>query len=626
MKKLAAAVLAATMLFATACSSNNNQQNPSTGGQTTPTPSTQAPTKTLKLTGEVDTSKTLTTFVNIQPPPAFHGNPYDDVAGLNWSVQPFLFEPLTDYSALPEKEYRPAALKSYTLEGKTLTMVLRDDLKWSDGSPITVDDVMTGLYIQASKGTIWQVAESIEVTDPNTIVIKFVNESPLNLNLVLPSFIMTPKATYGTFADELKAYVEQYRVFDEATGRYKFDAAGADVLNDINTRLGEYKPDPLKEVLYSGPYVLTGVTSAEMIFEANPHYYMDVNIKRIRALRSASNESFATAVLEEAFTIENGGLSPEMTAQVENKFKDTLRTIYIPEFSQIGYLFNYQKYPFTIPEVRKAFAYMLDRDTLIKLAEPGSFPSDVHASGMLPSLIPAYTEDGFVDTLPDYSYNPAKAEELLTSIGWKKVDGKWANENGEVVKFELVTIGSWPSLMYPSEAYATMLNEAGFQVEFKPMEFAAMIDYMNKGEHQIASYFVPSMSTYAHPWEVYNSAYIGAYAGRMNLPTLAAGEDRILTAPSTGKEYNVTQLLAKLYEATDEKETKQLTQELMTLTSDLVPFVGLIEKTAPLRIYDTKLSAAEGEIGQPQSDFYWYGNLNNMVVKQLRAGEIYFVK
>lgn len=623
MKKLAAALLTAAMLLATACARNQDTTPPGGGG--TQTPPAQAPAS-LKLSGDVDTTKTLTTFVNTQPPPAFHGNPFDDVAGLNWSVQPFLFEPLTDYSALPEKEYRPAALESFKMEGKTLTMVLRDGLKWSDGSPLTVDDVLTSLYMQAAKGTLWQVAESVEKVDERTLVVEFVNESPLNLNLVLPTYIMTPAATYGDFAAELRDYVEQYRVWDEATGRYKFDAAGQDVINDINTRLGNYKPDPLKDVLFSGPYVLTGVTSAEMIFEANPHYYMEVKIPKIRALRSAGGESFATAVLEEAFTVENGGLSPEMTQQVENKFKDKLRTIFIPEFSQIGYLFNYQKYPFNIPEVRKAFAYMMDRETLIKLAEPGSFVSDTHATGMLPSLIPAYSSQAFLDSLTDYSYNPAKAEELLTSIGWKKVNGKWANENGEVVRIELVTIGSWPSLMFPSEAYATMLKEAGFEVEFKPMEFAAMIDYMNKGEHQIASYFVPSMSTYAHPWEVYNQAYLGAYAGRMNLPQLEPGEDRILKAPSTGKEYNVTQLLARLYEATDPDEVRSITEDLMTLTNDLVPFIPLIEKTAPLRIYDPKLSAAEGELGKPQSDFFWYGNLNNMLTKQLRAGELYFVK
>ena len=634
MKKLTAALLVIGLLLVTACSSNSGgqQQSESQGTNTTTqqteTTSSSTPTKptTLKLTGEVDTTKTLTTFANIEPPPAFHGNPYDDVAGLNWSVQPLLFVPLADYAPLPEREFRPAGLESFDLNGRTLTMKLRKDLKWSDGSAVTVDDVMTMFYIAALKGTVWQIADSIEKVDDSTIKIEFVNESPLNLNLVLPSYIMTPQRTYGKYADQLKEYIEKYRRFDETTGRYTFDPAGDDMRTQIQTELSNYKPDALTEVLFSGPYVLTGVTSAEALFEKNPYYYMDVPVPKIRALRSAGSESFTTAVLEGAFTIENGGLSPDMTKQVEEKFKDTLRTIYVPEFSQIGYLFNLQKYPFTIPEVRKAFAYLLDRETLITLAEPGSFISDPHASGMLPSLIPAYTNDGFVDTLTDYSYDPAKAEELLTSIGWKKVGGKWANENGEVVHIELTTVGSWPSLMYPSEAYATMLQEFGFDIEFKPMEFAALVDYMNKAEHQLMCYFLPGMSTYAHPWEVYNQTYIGTYSTRMNMPKLETGQERIITAPTSGKEYNISHILADLYETTDEAKIKELTQQLMTVTNDYVPYVPLIEKTAPFRIYDTKLSVADGEIGQSQNSFYWYGGLNEIIAKQLRGGQLYFVK
>lgn len=619
MKKLGISLLVASLVLMTACSTKTTENSPTPQG-------TEAKKASLKLTGDVDTSKTLTTFVNIQPPPAFHGNPYDDVAGLNWSVQPFLFDTLTDYSPLPTKEFKPSALESWKLEGNKLTLVLKQGLKWSDGSPLTMDDVMTGFYIQASKGTLWQIANKVEKTDANTIVIEFVNNSELNLNIVLNSYIMTPKAKYGKFADDLKAYVEKYRVFDKATNRYKFDTAGQDTINGINKALADYKPDPIKDVLFSGPYVLTASTSAESLFSVNPNYRVKPKIEKIRALRSVGGESFSTAVLEQQYTIENGGLSPEMTKSVQEKFKDTLRTIYVPEFSQMGFLYNVQKYPFDNPVVRKAFALMADRETLVKVAEPGSFVSDSHATGLLPSLTGNFVSPGFMDKLVDYKYDQAKGEKMLTDIGWKKVNGKWANEKGEVVKIEVSTIGSWPSLMFPAEAYSTMLKEAGFEVEFKPMEFAAFVKYMNEGQHQIADYFVPSMTTYQHPWEVLNASFNGAYAARMNLPKVEAGKDNIVKAPTSGKEYNVTQLLAKLYESTDKAEITKTTEELITLTNDLVYYVPLIEKTAPYRIYDPKLSLADGQIGKPQNSFYYYGNLNGIIAKMLRAGELYFVK
>jgi peptide/nickel transport system substrate-binding protein len=289
-------------------------------------------------------------------------------------------------------------------------------------------------------------------------------------------------------------------------------------------------------------------------------------------------------------------------------------------------MFNTQKYPFDNPTVRKAFALLVDRETLVKVAEPGSFVADTHAAGMLPSLVNNFTTKGFVDKLPDYKYDPAQAEKLLTGLGWKKVNGKWANEKGEVVKIEVSTIGSWPSLMFPSEAYATMLKEAGFEVEFKPMEFAAFVKYMNDGSHQIANYFEPSMATYQHPWEVFNQTFTGAYSLRMNLPKLQPGQDRILKAPTSGKEYNVTQMLGQLYEATSQDQIVKITEDFMTLTNDLVYYVPLIEKTAPFRIYDPKLSLSDGTLGQPQNSFYFYGNLNTMLSKMIRADQLYFVK
>lgn len=621
MKKLGMTLLAASMVLMTACSSTTTKQPENSNA-----PVASKAGKSLQLTGDVDSSKTLTTLLNIEPPPAFHGNPFDDVAGLNWSVQPFLFEALTDYSPLPTKEFKASGLESWKLDGNKLTLVLKKGLKWSDGSPLTMDDVMTGFYIAASKGTLWQIAHKVEKTDENTIVIEFVNNSELNLNVVLNSYIMTPKKTYGKFADDLKAYVEKYRVFDKTTNRYKFDAAGQDTITAINKALGDYKPDPLKDVLFSGPYTLTAVTSSEALFTANPNYRVKPKIEKIRGLRSAGGESFSTAVLQNQYTVENGGLSPEMTKQVEQKFQDTLRTIYVPEFSQMGFMFNVQKYPFDNAQVRKAFSMMVDRETLVKVAEPGSFVSDTHSTGLLPSLINNFTSKGFADKLVDYKYDQAKAEKVLTDLGWKKVNGKWANEKGEVVKIEVSTIGSWPSLMFPSEAYSTMLKEAGFEVEFKPMEFAAFVKYMNEGQHQIANYFTPGMAGYQHSWEVFNQYFNGAYATRMNLPKLDPGKDRIMKAPTSGKEYNVTQLLSKLYETTSKDETIKITEDLATLTNDLVNFIPLIEKTAPFRIYDPKLSVADGTIGKPQNSFYYYGNLNNILSKMIRDGKLYFVK
>ncbi|SCI84608.1 glutathione ABC transporter substrate-binding protein GsiB [uncultured Clostridium sp.] len=577
----------------------------------------------LKLQGEaVSSDKVVTTLVDVQPPPAFNGNPYD-TAGVNWSIQPLMFDYLAEFSAFPETTFKESLLESYTLENKVLTMKLKSGLKWSDGSPLTATDVMTNYYVNVGKSAVWTYAEKIEQIDELTVQITYASESPLLLNIAFALPIMSPTSVYGKWADQYKVVAETQREYKEATNTYEYTVEGQETLTNINNDLLTFKPDP-KEVICSGPYVIGNVTTAEILFEQNPEYREDIYIEQVRGLRPGSSEAFATSVLEQQYSLENGGLSIDMAAQVDKKYEETMRKVFIPELSQIGFAFNASKYPVSIPEVRKAISLATDRETLISIAEPGSFLSDTRNTGLIPSLIDNYTTDGFVDTLTDYNYNLEEATKVLESIGWSKnKDGIWTNEKGEVVTIEIATINSWPSLMLTSEAMSAMLKEFGFDVDFKPMEGGTIWSYLSSEDAMIGSTFLGGAGTYAHPWEAFNNILTST---RIGLPQLEKGEDRILTAPSTGKEYNITQMLRQLFQATEKEDIEKLTEEFMTLLNDLSLFMPVIEKSAPLRVYDTTLSLPEGESGQLQSSFYYFGSMNQMLAKMIKANELYFTE
>jgi peptide/nickel transport system substrate-binding protein len=113
---------------------------------------------------------------------------------------------------------------------------------------------------------------------------------------------------------------------------------------------------------------------------------------------------------------------------------------------------------------------------------------------------------------------------------------------------------------------------------------------------------------------------------RAGWPEVKPGEDRILVAPSTGKEYNITNMLNELYTETDPEKTKKLTEEFMILANDLCGYIPVIEKAAPLRIYDTKLSLADTKLNTVQQNYYYFGNINTIIAKLLLDDQIYFVK
>ncbi len=576
---------------------------------------------TMVVEGEVDSTKTLTTLIDVDASPAFNGNPYD-VAGINWSVYPFVYDYLAFYTPFPERTFKTSALESYDFTDKVLTMKLLPGLKWSDGSALNADDLMTQYYCSVGRSTIWNYIDTIEKVDDLSIRIKFCTESSLVLNISLYMAIMTPDEIYGTYAEEYKAIAETGRVYDEVTNMYKFTEAGTTQLTAVNEELLSYKPAP-NEAVFSGQYVIDKFNSSEILFTANANYRKAPLIPNIRGLRPGDSQAFATAILAGEYTIENGGLNIDMSAQIDKKYEDVMRKIYIPEMSSIGYTLNVNNYPLDIPDVRKAISYATDRNALISIAEPGSFLGDTTNSPLLPSLQSTYTDEGFMSTLTDYSYDPAKAEELLTGIGWTKQNGKWVDDKGEAPVISIATINSWPSFMMTAEAMSSMLTDFGFNIEFKPMEFGVWNDFTKTDEKMISCVFLAGADSYAHPWETYSSLFTNVRAG---WPKVEPGQDMKLTAPATGKEYNITEMLNQLFNATDTEETKKITQEFMVLANDLSAYIPVIEKASPLRIYDPKLSMADAELNAVQKNYYYYGNINTVIAKLILDDMIYFTK
>lgn len=627
MKKLLVSTLCATMAFTAlaGCSKTGTNTNNNNDGTKQDQTGTILPgienELTMVVDGEVDSSKMLTTLIDVDASPAFNGNPYD-AAGINWSLYPLVYDYLAYYTPFPERTFKTSLLENYDFTGKVLTMKLLPNLKWSDGSVLNADDLMTQYYVGVGRSTVWNYIDKIEKLDDLTVRITYCTESPLLLNTSLYMPVMTSDEIYGTYAEKYKLIAETGRTFDETANMYKFTENGTTQLTTVNEEFLSFKPAP-NEAVFSGQYIIDKFNSSEILFTANANYRKAPLVTSIRGLRPGDSQAFATAILAGEYTIENGGLNVDMSAQIDKKYAENLRKIYIPEMSSIGYTMNVNNYPLNIPEVRKAISMATDRNALISIAEPGSFLGDTKNSPLLPSLHGTYTNEGFIDTLTDYGFDPDRAEELLTSIGWKKENGKWVDDKGEAPIISIATINSWPSFMMTAEAMSSMLTDFGFNIEFKPMEFGVWNDFTKSDEKMISCVFLAGADSYAHPWETYSSLFTNVRAG---WPKVEPGQDIIMTAPTTGKEYNITNMLNQLFNAKDPEETKKLTEELMVLGNDLSAYIPVIAKASPFRIYDPTLSMADAELNAVQQSYYYFGNLNTILAKMIKDDLVYFTK
>lgn len=629
-KRFAAMLLSAVMVLGllSGCGGNNDAQtgSPSQSGDTQQvSPNLDSVDNDLEMQaeGEIDKDKVLTTLIDCDASPAFNGNPYDDVAGANWSIQPFMFDYLAFFAPMPERTFKNSLMDSYTYEDKVLTIKLLSGLKWSDGSTLDAEDLMTNYYCDVNTSQVWNYLDSLEKVDDLTVRLTFSQESPLLLNIAFRSPVRTPDEIYGGWAEQFKDVVENMRVYDQETLRWKLTEEGNEKAAAIKQDLLAYKPAP-NEVVCSGPYVIDKYNTSEILFTANPEYRKEPLIHTIRGLRPGDSQAFSTAILSGEYTMENGGLNVDMSREVDNKYAETLRKVFVPELSSIGYVFNTNVYPLDQLEVRQAISMAVDRNSLLAVAEPGSFSGSEQNSGLLPTLEETYADQSFIDGLKQYNYDPDAAAALLESIGWSKDGGKWKDPNGESPVITIATIGSWPSFMMTGEAMSQMLTDFGLNIEFKPMEFGVWNDFTKSDEKMIACTFIAAASSYAYPWECFNDLFNANT--RTGWQKFETGQDKIFVDPVDGKEYNTTKMLSQLFSTSDEAEVKELTQQFMQLANDLCGYISVLEKAAPTRIYDPKLNLPKTEMNAIQQNYMYFGNLNDMIAKMLLEDQIYFVK
>lgn len=576
-----------------------------------------------KVDGEIADSKgtVLRTMVTFTPAPAGHGNPSVN-GGPDWSMEPIIYDYLTDYSSQPEKTFKPSLLESYEFKDKVLTLKLNKDLKWSDGSPITADDLFCNLFIDMTVNKIAYYAESVKKIDDLTVEVKYNREATLLLDYILKTSLKYPASDYGEFAKNYQQEFENSRELDD-NGNYKFTVEGDQKVGKTTTDLNNYLPD-LMSIKVSGAYVPKTMTSAEIIFEQNPYYRIPLHIEKIVGIRPTSTESTALAISNKDYDAEGMGLSPDMALKVAENNKDTIRQMVVPEFSSIGFCMNTQKYPTNDVNVRKAISYIIDKAQIAPVSEPGMVKGDEYAVALPPSVRDKYLSKDFLNTLENYDVNLDKAKEYLEKAGWTKKGDQWVDKDGQSPEIIVAGVGEYPAYVVIGEAAANMMKEFGLNAVFTPKEASAYNDYATSGQgHMVIDGFGSATNT-QHPYEAYDGIWWYGKRG-MNLKFPEKG-GLVFKNDITGEDFKYSEKQLSLFNAATDKEITEVTEEFAKFFNDNAWFLPITEKYYVYRIHNPKLSMSEAETGEQLSDFYWSGTPSAILGKTIRSGDLYYVK
>ena len=229
---------AAAMLMLAGCFNQNNNKDVSTPlpdettAPDTPTPTPAAPVKGGTLRVPMRPPKTLNPLLN-------------EDASVD-TVLKLLFEPLI----VLDKSFKPVpnlASFNFTSDGLGVTITLRDNLKWSDGTPITTGDIAFSLDTLRSapdqavyKNCVSNISAQYTILDDKKIKLQFLQ--PYSGMAYQFCFPIISKAYYGIQTDPGSAE----NMNPVGDGLYKFDSY--DNLKEMQLSLNPY-------TYRQGPYI-----------------------------------------------------------------------------------------------------------------------------------------------------------------------------------------------------------------------------------------------------------------------------------------------------------------------------------------------------------------------------------
>ena len=279
---------------------------------------------------------------------------------------------------------------SFSEDGLTLTMTLKDGITFASGNPMTSADVAFSINrcknLKDNPSFLADTIESIETPDDKTVVI----------HLNQPDSAILSKLTYASFA------VLDSTVVKENGGTDAEDAAGTDSAeNFLNTTSAG-----------SGPYIMTSYTQdEEIVLEKNPSYWGEAsNIdKFIVKIQPDSNTQMMTLAQGDIDVAMN--MTDDTMAELEGK--EGIARIDAPTKTVGFVMMNMDEAiggPVSNPDVQQAIRYALDYDGLKTICGNGSVtPYDVIQVGFMGSR---------GEREADYQ-NLDKAKECLAKAGYE---------------------------------------------------------------------------------------------------------------------------------------------------------------------------------------------------------------
>ena len=345
--------------------------------------------------------------------------------------------------------YAPDLAESWKISNnqKTITFTLKKNLKWSDGLPLTSEDVLftwkliTNPTTRTPYGSDYQLVKEASAPDALTFKITYASSYAPALDTwtalhILPKHILKDEDINKTFFSRKPTGSSYYKLDEWISGQ--------------------------QVVLKASNNSTSGPPSIEKLIS--------------RIIPDTSSQFLELT----ADNIDLMNINPIQYQRVFPARKDLQQKIALYKELGNGYTylgFNLKKAPFNDIRVRQALNFAIDKDEVIKgvllgLGESISSPYKPGTRWNNPNLSP-------------YPYKPKKALELLSEAGFIKNKDGLLVKNGKPLKFEIITNQNKQREM-TAVLIQRRLQEIGVEVSIRVIEWASFVNrFIKTGDFDV---------------------------------------------------------------------------------------------------------------------------------------------
>lgn len=473
----------------------------------------------------------------------------------------------------------PALAESWLIspDAKSVTFTLKPNLKWSDGQPLTIDDVAftfnevyfneeiptdTRDILKIGKG---RKLPTVKKIDANRI--QFTTPEPFAPFLRTLGISILP-------AHKLRPTINQ----KDEKGKPLFLGTWG-----LNT-----KP---ADLVSNGMYMLDSYTPGErLVFKKNPYYWRrDADGKpqpHIDRIIWQIVESTDTSLVQfRSGDLDSYAVSPDFFSLLKKEEKKGGYKIYSggPATGTTFMTFNLNQgerdgKPLVDPiksrwfnnvKFRQAIAYGINRQRMINNIYRG-----LGAAQDSPISVPSPYYLSRAQGLPGYDYNPQKAKSLFTAAGFKyNEQNKLIDDRGNIVRFTLLT-NSGNKIR---EALGTQVKQdlalIGIDVDFTPIAFSLLIDKIDNSLQWDS--FIIGFTGGIEPNDGANFWSVDGGSHMFNLKP-QAGKPQLVDRKVADWEQKIDDLYVQAAQELDETKRRNIYIETQKITQENLPCIYLV--------------------------------------------------